>query len=126
LDNNGQARFASKEATALDGGAPAAGGTNWFAPFLSFRTSRPTITITSFALNRTPLGGTQLILNWTGGAGPYTIEKKTALTDAEAWTIEATGVVGTTGTIMISGGSGFYRVERPMTTRRAGRSTLLR
>ena len=102
-DSSGQSRFATKEATALTSLTAPAGTANWYAPFLSFRYEVPTVKIMSATRE-----GTQLTLSWAGGSGPYTIQKKTNITDA--WADEMTGISGTSAMVTISGNSGFYRV----------------
>jgi hypothetical protein len=56
----------------------------------------------------TPQG---LILNWTGGSGPYTIQKKTTLSDAD-W-IDVGTTANTSFPITADGASGFYRIRSP-------------
>jgi len=54
-------------------------------------------------------GNSNLVLNWTGGNGPFTVEKTTSLT-SPSWT-----TVGTPGertlTVPIDAEAGFYRVR---------------
>jgi hypothetical protein len=103
--STGQARFASKEATALEGDAPGEDAGR-FAPYLSFKTGgAPQLRISSVARN-----GNQLGLQWSGGAGPYTIQRRTTL-GAGPWTDVATGLTGATATVTIEGSTGFLRVQ---------------
>ena len=106
--STGQKRFASKEATELDGMTPS-GAAGDFAPYLSFRVDAvaPTITITS-----TTRAGNQLTLNWPGGSPPYKIVKRTTITGTP--TDELTDINDTTATVTISlnpNDSGFYQVQ---------------
>jgi hypothetical protein len=102
--NTGQARIASKEATALDGGSPT-GPAGTFAPRLNFQaTLFPPLEITSASCV-----GDQLTLTWSGGQGPYTVEMQTALWNG--WTNALTGILGTNATLTISGDAGFFRVR---------------
>jgi hypothetical protein len=52
--------------------------------------------------------GGNITITWTGGAGPFTVQKKTTLTDA-AWTIAGTTSERTI-TLPASGNTGFFRV----------------
>ena len=52
-----------------------------------------------------------LTLAWQGGAGPYTIQKKTSLADA-AW-VDVVTTSDTTATVPLQGASGFFRVKVP-------------
>ena len=77
-----------------------------FAPYLRFKLAAPSLVITAHSLN-----GDQLTLNWSGGTGPYTVQKKTLITDV--WADEQTGIAGNSATVTISldgGGSGYYQV----------------
>jgi hypothetical protein len=49
-----------------------------------------------------------LTLQWTGGTGPYKVQKKNALTDA-SWT-DVTTTSQTSHTVAIEGQSGFFRI----------------
>src|SRR5262249_49809564 len=64
------------------------------------------IVITSIA--RT---GTTLTITWTGGAPPYTLQKKNSLTGS--WNNVATGILGNSTTDMIAGTQGYYRIADP-------------
>ncbi|MCS7090207.1 MAG: Ig-like domain-containing protein [Verrucomicrobiota bacterium] len=100
--STGQSRFASKEATALDGDTPT-GAPGEFAPYLRFRVAAEALRITEFNLV-----GNQLTLRWVGGSGPFAVQHKERLEDA--WTPVQTGITGSTLSISISGQTGFYRV----------------
>ncbi len=102
--STGQARFASKEALALEGD-PLGEEPGHFAPYLSFTTggASPALQISSVSRN-----GSQLTLQWSGGTAPYTVQRKTTLDGA--WTEFATGLTGTSTTINLEGGTGFFRV----------------
>jgi hypothetical protein len=104
--STGQARFASREATALEGDPPGEEAGK-FAPHLSFKTggTAPPLRISSIARN-----GNQLTLQWSGGAGPFTVQRRPDL-GAGAWTNVATGVNGTSATINLEGATGFLRVQ---------------
>jgi hypothetical protein len=62
----------------------------------------PTINLT---VTRGPAG---LTLQWTGGTGPYKVQKKNALTDAN-WA-DVTTTAQTSHTVAIEGQSGFFRI----------------
>lgn len=101
--STGQSRFASKEATALDGGSPT-GEPGDFAPYLSFRVgAAPALVIEAFSLS-----GNQLTLRWSGGTGPFSIQQKTRLD--EPWTTVQSGITDNSVTLTITGNSGFFRV----------------
>lgn len=53
--------------------------------------------------------GNQLTLSWSGGTGPFTVQRKAALTDA-AWTTVAT-TTESTATVTMEGQTGFFRVS---------------
>ncbi len=98
------ARITSKTATAVAAPANLTGAAGDFAPYLRFKVGAlPSIVIAAFSLN-----GDQLMLQWTGGTGPYKIQKRTLITDA--WADHLTGIAGTSATVTTSGGSGFYQV----------------
>lgn len=101
--STGQSRFASKEATALDGGTPT-GQPGEFAPYLSFRVAAPPI----LRIEAFTLSGNQLVLRWSGGTGPFAIQQKTRLEDP--WTTVQSGLTGNSATVPITGNSGFFRV----------------
>lgn len=100
--STGQSRFASKEATALDGGTPA-GEPGSFAPYLSFRVAAPSLRIDAFSLS-----GNQLTLRWSGGTGPFAVQTKARLEDP--WTTLRSGIGSTSVTVPLTGNSGFFRV----------------
>ncbi|HNQ87744.1 MAG TPA: hypothetical protein PKM73_03815 [Verrucomicrobiota bacterium] len=52
---------------------------------------------------------TTLTLNWTGGKGPFEVQRKADLGQAQ-WQTIATGVTGNTATDAIGAGPAFYRV----------------
>jgi hypothetical protein len=54
--------------------------------------------------------GSNLVLTWTGGSGPFVVQKKAAITDA--WT-DATTTSDRTFSIPASAATGFYRVTAP-------------
>ncbi len=54
--------------------------------------------------------GANLVLTWTGGSGPFVVQKKAAITDA--WT-DATSTSDRTFSIPASAATGFYRVTAP-------------
>jgi len=58
------------------------------------------------------MGPGGLILTWAGGAPPYTIEKKTQLSDA-TWIFVLTTNDTTASPLAIQGESGFFRVTTP-------------
>jgi hypothetical protein len=108
VDNN-LGRIMTKEAAQVDNSVPLiTGSVGDFAPFLRFKigsTSTP-IEITSHSRS-----GNQLTLAWTGGTGPFKVQKKTLITDA--WADEQTGIAGNSANVTISldgGGSGYYQV----------------
>jgi hypothetical protein len=77
-----------------------------FAPYLRFKLVEPSLEITSYSLS-----GDQLTLVWANGTGPFTVQKKTLITDA--WADEQTGIAGNSTTVTISldgGDSGYYQV----------------
>jgi hypothetical protein len=103
--STGQARFASKEALALEGDEPV-NDPGKYAPFLSFKTGGvPELRITS--INRS---ANELTLDWSGGAAPYTVQKKTSLA-SPTWVDSVTGVTDTSATIPIDGSAGFLRIQ---------------
>ncbi len=52
-----------------------------------------------------------LVLTWSGGAAPYKVQKKAALTDAN-W-VDVTTTSDTTATVPMQGAAGFFRVTGP-------------
>jgi hypothetical protein len=66
-------------------------------------TLRAALRITSFS--RT---GNTLTINWTGGTGPYTLQKQNPVTGA--WGNVTTGIAGTSTTDTIVGTQSYYRV----------------
>ncbi|HVR35304.1 MAG TPA: Ig-like domain-containing protein [Methylomirabilota bacterium] len=80
--SSGQARFASREATALDGGTPL-GEAGDFAPYLSFRTGAAPEPMLDFNL----ISGSELEFTWTGG---FKLQSQTNAAginpDNSAWT----------------------------------------
>lgn len=102
--STGQARFASKEALALEGDTPGEEPAR-YAPYLSFKVGGAlALRITSFVRN-----GNQLTLQWTGGTGPFTVQRKSSLSDTQ-WTDLATGLTTSTATIDLQGATGFLRL----------------
>jgi hypothetical protein len=74
------------------------------------RTSTPDATqplrITS--ISRT---GSTLTLTWTGGAGPFQIQKRANFSGG-TWATDASAVIsGNTATVTITGTEGYYRVQ---------------
>jgi hypothetical protein len=53
--------------------------------------------------------GSTFTINWCGGVGPYTLQRRLLISDA--WTDIQTGIVGTSTTDTISGTSAFYRIK---------------
>ncbi|MGA4579704.1 Ig-like domain-containing protein [Limisphaera sp. VF-2] len=102
--STGQSRFASKEATALDGGTPT-GEPGTFAPYLMFRVAAvaPPLRIEAITVS-----ATQLTLRWSGGAGPFAIQRKARLEDP--WETVQSGLTETTVILPVTGQSGFFRV----------------
>lgn len=60
------------------------------------------------SIESTPQG---LVLNWAGGSGPYTVQKKISLSDPD-WTDVGT-TANTSFSITADGASGFYRILSP-------------
>jgi hypothetical protein len=52
--------------------------------------------------------GGNITITWTGGTGPFTVQKKTTLTDA-SWTTAGT-TPDRTITLPASGNTGFFRI----------------
>jgi len=52
--------------------------------------------------------GSTLTISWTGGSGPYTLQKKSPITGT--WVDAQTGIVGTSTTDTITGTESYYRV----------------
>jgi hypothetical protein len=104
--STGQARFASKEAFALEGD-PLGEEPGKFAPFLSFVVggTAPELKITS--MSRT---GNELTLQWSGGAGPFNVQRTASLLPVD-WSNVATDLTGNSATINIAEGIGFLRVQ---------------
>ena len=106
VDNN-LGRIMSKEADFVNASnPPLTGEVGDFAPFLRFKIVAPSLEITSFSRS-----GDQLTLNWSGGTGPFKVQKKTLITDA--WADEQTGIADNSTTVTISlggGASGYYQV----------------
>ena len=104
--STGQARFASKEALALEGD-PLGEEPGKFAPYLSFVVGGPVpqLRITSLTRN-----GNDLTLQWSGGTGPFNVQR-TATLQPVNWTNVATDVNGNSATINIAEGIGFLRVQ---------------
>jgi hypothetical protein len=71
--------------------------------FSNPQTLRAPVKITSVTSS-----GTTLTINWTGGAAPYTLQKKSPVTGG--WGNVATGISGTSQTDTISGLEAYYRV----------------
>ena len=103
--STGQARFASREATALEGETPGEAGR--FAPYLRFTAGGPAPELRVSSLVRS---GNQLTLQWAGGTGPFAVQQKGAL-GLGTWTNVVTGVTGTSATVNIEGATGFLRVQ---------------
>jgi hypothetical protein len=104
--STGQARFASKEALALEGD-PLGEEPGKFAPFLSFvvgGAAQP------FRITSTTRNGTELTLQWSGGTGPFNVQRTTTLQPVN-WSNVATDVNGNSATISIAEGIGFLRVQ---------------
>jgi hypothetical protein len=55
-------------------------------------------------------GPTGLTLQWTGGTGPYKVQKKNTLTDA-SW-VDVTTTSQTSHTVALDGQSGFFRISQ--------------
>lgn len=104
--STGQARFASKEAFALEGD-PLGEEPGKFAPFLSFVVGgiAPDLKITSLTRS-----GNELTLQWSGGTGPFNVQRTTSLEPVN-WSNVATDVNGNSATINIAEGNGFLRVQ---------------
>ena len=104
--STGQARFASKEALALEGD-PLGEEPGKFAPYLSFVVGGPVpqLRITSLTRN-----GNDLTLQWSGGTGPFNVQR-TATLQPVNWANVATDVNGNSATINIAEGIGFLRVQ---------------
>jgi hypothetical protein len=56
------------------------------------------------------VSGNNLVLTWTGGTGPYTVQMKTALSDSTWRTVTTTS--SQTATVPLSGASGFFRIQQ--------------
>jgi hypothetical protein len=52
--------------------------------------------------------GNNVTISWCGGVAPYTLQRKTLITDA--WANVQTGITGTSTTNAISSGSAFYQI----------------
>jgi hypothetical protein len=103
--STGQARFASKEASSLEGGDPA-GEPGDFAPTLVFRvvsgSTPPRITGVTRA-------GNQLTVQWSGGTGPFRVQRK-ATVEGGAWTDVLVNLNGTSAAVSMEGSAGFLRI----------------
>ncbi len=56
-------------------------------------------------------GATGVTLTWTGGTGPYVVQKKSSLSDA-AW-VDVLTTSDLTATVPFAGATGFFRVRAP-------------
>lgn len=104
--STGQARFASREATALEGETTGE-QPGQFAPYLRFTIggAAPALRVSSLVRS-----GNQLTLQWAGGTGPFTVQQRGDL-GAGTWTNVVTGVTGTSATVNMEGAVGFLRVQ---------------
>ncbi|MGZ8899118.1 MAG: Ig-like domain-containing protein, partial [Limisphaerales bacterium] len=103
--STGQARFASKEAFGLEGDEPGE-EPGRYAPNLSFKEGDASeLRITSITRI-----GNELRLEWSGGTGPYMVQRKAAL-EAGEWVNVAMDVTGTSATIAMEGAFAFFRVQ---------------
>ena len=104
--STGQARFAGREALALEGD-PAGEEPGRYAPYLSFKTGGGAPALRISSLTRT---GNQLTLQWSGGAGPFTLQHKPSLTTPD-WTNLATDLNAPSTIVNIEGNTGFFRIQ---------------
>jgi hypothetical protein len=75
-----------------------------FGSIASASSSAPSFVISQFVRN-----GSDLTITWSGGTGPFTLQKKANLSDA-AWTDVKT-LPETSVTITIEGAAGFFRIQ---------------
>jgi hypothetical protein len=104
--STGEARFASREAFALEGDTPGDEGGH-FAPYLNFKTGSAVEAVRIVNVGR---NGNELTLQWSGGSGPFSIQRKTVL-DGTPWVDAASGITGTTATIPMESAIGFFRIQ---------------
>jgi hypothetical protein len=60
-------------------------------------------------INSITVSGNNVVMTWTGGKAPYTVQQKAALTDATWNDVQTTS--NTTVTVPISGATGFFRIS---------------
>lgn len=105
--STGEARFASRESFSLEGD-PAGEEPGQYAPYLAFTTGAVSeVRFTSIVRN-----ANELVLQWSGGAPPYTIQQRTAVATG-VWTEAVTGLSTTAATVPAQGNASFFRVIQP-------------
>ena len=77
--------------------------TSYISDVVAGRILAAPITITS-----APRSGTTTTINWTGGKPPYSLQRRSPLTDS--WSTVQTGIPGNTTTDTYSGGPAYYQV----------------
>jgi len=98
---------------------PDAGPDRWNAMWLHLLTMGSRIphadnlvpNLKTVRITNTAIEGTELIIDWRGGTGPYQVQRSSNLTDG-SWGDFGTPTETTTATVPITGLTGFFRVIR--------------
>jgi len=73
--------------------------------------ANPVTLLAPIVITSISVSGTTVTINWTGGAPPYTLQKKSPFTGA--WVDVTTGIVGTSTTDTVSGTEAYYQIVDP-------------